>query len=231
MNKKIQYLGANDVIEKKKDFLFPCSHHFYKTPPQIVKGKMQYLFDSEGKKYLDFYAGVSVMNCGHSNDTILDATIKQMRDLQHTTTIYLTEPIVNLAEKMADILPGNLRKSFFCCTGSEANEGAMLLARLHTGKNEFIALENGLHGRTHMTMSATGIDMWRIDPLLSSNIHIAKSIGSSFECSNDFKYTDDDMCMAANVSLKSIEDIILSSTYPRTNTGKRRHYYASKILY
>lgn len=161
------YIGPKKIIEKKKEFLFPCSQHFYKSPPQIVKGEMQYLFDSEGKQYLDFFAGVSVINCGHCNPEILNVTIEQMKTLQHTSIIYLTEPIVNLAEKLSYVLPGDLKHSFFCCTGSEANEGALLLARLYTGRNEFISLSNSLHGRTYLTMSTTSIPMWRSDPTLS----------------------------------------------------------------
>lgn len=193
-------IGAQKIIEKKKEYLLPSSHgnHFYKNPPQIVKGDMQYLYDLEGNEYIDFFAGVSVMNCGHCNKEILEATINQMQTLQHTTIIYLTEGMVNLAQKLADVLPGNLRRSFFCCTGSEANEGAMLLARLYTGKNEFIALENGLHGRTYLTMSATAIPMWRADPDLSPAIHFAKNVYSE---NNSI-----DEC--AKKSLKSIEDII-----------------------
>jgi len=161
------YIGPEKIIKKKKQFLFPCSNHFYKNPPQIVRGEMQYLFDSEGKKYLDFFAGVSVVNCGHCNPEILDATIAQMKTLQHTSIIYLTQPIVDLAEKLSYVLPGDINHSFFCCTGSEANEGALLLARIYTGRNEFISLNNSLHGRTYLTMSATGIPMWRADPMLS----------------------------------------------------------------
>jgi 4-aminobutyrate aminotransferase-like enzyme len=134
---------------------------------------MQHLYDSEGNKYLDFFAGVSVMNCGHCNDEILDKTIEQMRTLQHTTTIYLTEPIVNLAERLAEVTPGNLKRTFFCGTGSEANEGAMLLAKLHTGNSEFIALNNGVHGRTALTMSVTGIGMWRADFAPYGGVHFA----------------------------------------------------------
>jgi 4-aminobutyrate aminotransferase-like enzyme len=155
------FIGPDRILEKKKEYLVPCSYHFYNNPPQLVKGEMQYLYDSNGKRYLDFFAGVSVMNCGHSNPEILDKTIEQMKALQHTTTIYLTEPIVNLAEKLSKATPGNLKRSFFCGTGSEANEGALLAAKLYTGKNEFLALHNGLHGRTHLTMSVTGIGMWR----------------------------------------------------------------------
>lgn len=195
-------IGADKIIEKKKAYLYPSSHgnHFYKNPPHIVKGDMQYLYDDKGNKYIDFFAGVSVMNCGHCNKEILDATINQMRNLQHTTIIYLTEGMVNLAERLAEILPGDIRRSFFCCTGSEANEGAMLLARLHTGKDEFIALENGLHGRTYLTMSATAIPMWRADPNLSTSIHFAKNV-----------YDEQlDIDESAKVSLESIKDIIKS---------------------
>lgn len=193
-------IGAEKVIEKKKQYLFPSSqgNHFYKNPPQIVKGDMQYLYDDKGNKYIDFFAGVSVMNCGHCNKEILDATIKQMQRLQHTTVIYLTEEMVNLAERLSKVLPGNLRRSFFCCTGSEANEGAMLLARLYTGKKEFIALNKGLHGRTYLTMSATAIPMWRADPELSPVFHFASNVW------DENLNTED----AARESLKSIEDII-----------------------
>lgn len=167
------YIGPEKVIEKKKEYTVPCSYHFFSNPPEMVRGKMQHLYDSEGNKYLDFFAGVSVMNCGHCNDEILDKTIEQMRSLQHTTTIYLTEPIVNLAERLAEVTPGNLKRTFFCGTGSEANEGAMLLAKLHTGHSEFIALNNGLHGRTALTMSVTGIGMWRADFAPYGGVHFA----------------------------------------------------------
>ena len=157
-----------------------------------------YSIHDQGKEYLDFFAGVSVMNCGHCNPEILEKTIQQMQTLQHTTIIYLTEEMVQLAEKLASVLPGDLRRLFFCCTGSEANEGAMLLARLYTGKNEFIALENGLHGRTYLTMSATGIPMWRADPDLSPKVHFAKTVWDS----------NTDLEQAAKASIESIKEII-----------------------
>jgi len=196
----LNYIGTDKIIEKKKEFLFPCSQHFYKKPPQIVRGEMQYLFDSEGKKYLDFYAGVSVINCGHCNPEILKVTIAQMQTLQHTSTIYLTEPIVNLAQKLASVLPGDIKHSFFCCTGSEANEGALLLARLYTGKNEFISLNNSLHGRTYLTMSVTSIPMWRADPMLSDCVTFVPNTY------NKDKTLDE----AANDSLEAIENVIIT---------------------
>ena len=63
-------IGPEAILEKKKKYIMPCLAHFYKEPRQFVKGEMQYLFDSEGRKYLDCFAGVSVINCGHCNPEI-----------------------------------------------------------------------------------------------------------------------------------------------------------------
>lgn len=164
-------LNPESILEKRRTSFFPATAHFYRNPPHIVRGSMQYLYDHAGKPYTDFFAGVSVMNCGHSNPDIMNDTIAQLKKLQHTTTLYLTEPIVNLAERLAEILPGGISRTFFAVTGSEANEGALALARLHTGKSGIIALTGGLHGRTHLTMSVTGIPMWRLDDrLVQDNI-------------------------------------------------------------
>ena len=87
-----------------------------------------------------------------------------MRTLQHTTTIYLTQPIVDLAEKLSQITPWPLKRSFFCASGSEVNEGAALLAQLYTKKQKFVAVHQGLHGRTKLTMNLTGLSMWENRP-------------------------------------------------------------------
>lgn len=170
------HMDSDSVIAKKAEFLVPCSYHFYEKPPVFVSGSMTKLTDSAGKEYTDFFAGVSVMSCGHCNPAIVEPVIDQIRTLQHTTSIYLTEPVVQLAERLASVLPGSLSKSFFCNSGSEATEGAMLLARVATGREEFIALEGGLHGRTWLGAAATGIPMWRTDPFLDkAPVHFAKS--------------------------------------------------------
>ena len=166
-----QYIGAAAILEKKKKYIMPCLGHFYSEPRQIVRGEMQYLYDSEGRRYLDCFAGVSVINCGHCNPEITAAVTAQAETLQHVCNIYLTENFVNLAEQLARITPGDLQKSFFCSTGTEANEGAALLAQIYTGSSEFIALRGGLHGRTKLTMSLTGISMWRTDPNPVGGIH------------------------------------------------------------
>jgi 4-aminobutyrate aminotransferase-like enzyme len=155
---------AQQLLASKKDFLVPCVYHFYQRPPVLVRGEGAYLFDAMDRRYLDCYSGVTVVSAGHSNPEILDAAIDQLRRLQHTTTIYLTEPMLELARVVAELAPGNLRRSFFCASGSEANEGALLLATLATGRQECAYLKDSLHGRTKWAMSVTGLDMWRTDP-------------------------------------------------------------------
>ncbi len=162
---------AEQLLAAKADFLVPCVYHFYQRPPVLVRGEGAYLFDVAGRRYLDCYSGVGVMNAGHSNPAIIEPAIEQLRRLQHTTTIYLTEPMLELARALAELTPPGLRRTFFCASGSEANEGALLLAALATGRTENVYLQGGLHGRTKWAMSVTGLDMWRTDPRPLTTTH------------------------------------------------------------
>ena len=200
------YIGPKAILEKKKKYIMPCLAHFFQDPPEFVKGSMQYLFDTEGKKYLDCFAGVSVINCGHCNPEITQKVVEQVQNLQHVCNIYLTENFVNLAEKLAEVTPGKLQKSFFCSTGSEANEGALLLATIYTKSSEFIALRNGLHGRTKLGMSVTGIGMWRTDPNPCGGINFAPN-PYCYRCPLGKKYPECDLECA-----NQIEDIIKTAT-------------------
>ena len=197
-------LTSKEIIEKKKEYFFPNAMHFYKNPPHIIRGEGKYLFDDKGKRYLDFFAGVTVVNCGHCNKFINDRIKAQIDNLQHTSVIYLTEPMVVLAEMLSKVLPGGINKTFFCNSGTEANEGAMLLARLYTGKKGFISFEGGLHGRSALTMSVTGIPMWRIDPFLDSDVYIAKGFMKSYEDGKEIESSDG----ASKKSLEKVEEIL-----------------------
>lgn len=200
------FLGPDEILRKKKEYMIPCTYHFYERPMQLVRGEMQYLFDHTGRKYLDCFAGVSVMNCGHCNPDISKAICDQATTLQHTCTIYLTEPIVNLAERLAQLTPGRLKKSFFCASGSEANEGAALLATLHSGRSEFITLRQGLHGRTKLGMSLTGLSFWRTDPAPVGGISMAPN-PYCYRCPCNKTYPSCDFACA-----NEVEKIIKTST-------------------
>lgn len=162
---------AERALATKRDFLVPCVYHFYQRPPVLVRGEGAFLFDAEGKRYLDCFAGVTVMNAGHSNPAIIEPAIEQLRQLAHTTSVYLTEPVLELARAVAELAPPGLRRSFFCASGSEANEGAMMLAALATGRREFVSLDGALHGRTKAAINANGLDMWRTDPFPLADFH------------------------------------------------------------
>lgn len=213
-----EYLGPQGILEKKKKYIMPCLGHFYKEPRQFVKGSMQYLYDSEGRKYLDCFAGVSVINCGHCNPEITEKICAQVETLQHVCNIYLTENFVNLAEKLAEVTPGDLQKSFFCSTGTEANEGSLLLASIYTGSSEFIALQNGLHGRTKLTMSLTGIGMWRTDPNPVGGIHFAPN-PYCYRCPLGKRYPECDLACA-----NQVETLIKTAT-----SGKPAAFIAEPI--
>ena len=153
-----------ELLALKQRYLVPCVYHFYKDPPVFIAGEGSYLIDRDGRRYLDCFTGVTVMSAGHCEPQIIEPAIEQIRSLQHTTSIYLTEPVLRLAEALAQVAPGDLCRSFFCASGSEAVEGALLLAALHTGRPGVIAMNGGLHGRTRWGMNVTGLDMWRTDP-------------------------------------------------------------------
>lgn len=115
------------------------------------------VFSEDGRKYIDCFAGISVTSVGHSNHRVIEAAREQLDKYVHCCSyVYYNKPMADLAEKLAQITPGRLKKSFFANSGAEAIEGAMRMAKTYTGKHEFIALQASFHGRTYATLSITG---------------------------------------------------------------------------
>jgi 4-aminobutyrate aminotransferase-like enzyme len=193
------YMGPEQILAKKQEYIIPCFGHFYQSPVQFVRGRGQYLYDSNGRQYLDFYAGISVINAGHCHPEITARICEQVQTLQHVCNIYLTQPMLELAERLARITPGRLQKSFFCNSGSEANEGACLLARLSTRRSELLALKEGLVGRTYLGMSLTGLAMWRTDPHPASGISFVPN-AYCYRCPLDLTYPNCDLACAEAVA-------------------------------
>ncbi len=112
---------------------------------------------ADGEEYVDLFAGISVVNAGHSNPRIIAAAKAQMDRVVHAASyIYHVPVVAQLARRLAQITPGRLQKTFFGNSGAEAVEGAMRLAKAYTGRGEFIALQTSFHGRTSATLSVTG---------------------------------------------------------------------------
>jgi 4-aminobutyrate aminotransferase / (S)-3-amino-2-methylpropionate transaminase / 5-aminovalerate transaminase len=146
----------SDTIQKYKDYVMTG---FMKSvvPLVVERASGVVVTDVNGREYLDCFAGISVVNAGHCNPQVIAAAKAQMDKLVHCASyIYHAQPVADLAEKMAHIAPGGLTKSFFGNGGAEAIEGAMKLARLYTGKHEFIALHASFHGRSWGALSVTG---------------------------------------------------------------------------
>lgn len=143
-----------------KDFLT----YQAKTTPnpvglQVSKAKGSYIFDSKGKKYLDFVAGISACSLGHRHPEIIKAIKKQLNKFLHVMVYgeYVQEPTVKLCKKLASLLPKNLEVTFLTNSGTEAIEGAMKLAKRYTKKSNFIAAKNSYHGSTQGALSLLGV--------------------------------------------------------------------------
>jgi len=155
---------SQDVRAKHSEFLFPCVANFYEEPVVLTRGEGTRVSDLDGREYVDFFGGILTVSVGHSRPEVAEAVSKQMRTLGHTSTLYPTENMVKVAEKLARITPGKLKKSFFTNSGSEADETAVVLAKIHTGRQEIIALRHGYSGRTHLAMSLTAHSNYRLLP-------------------------------------------------------------------
>jgi alanine-glyoxylate transaminase/(R)-3-amino-2-methylpropionate-pyruvate transaminase len=139
----------------------------------IVEGQMQYVFDETGRRYLDMFGGIVTVSCGHCHPKIVKAVVDQIATVQHTTTIYLHPNFALLAKKLASKMPPGLEVTYFTNSGSEANDLAILLARLYTGHTDVIALRNAYHGGSSQTMGLTSLHTWKFPVPQGTGIHHA----------------------------------------------------------
>ncbi len=145
-----------DAIEKYRKYVITsCVKKL--EPITLVEGRGAILKDSEGREYIDAFAGISVVNAGHCNPIVIEAAKRQMDKLIHACGyIYHLQPVAELAEKLAGLLGNGLTASFFSNSGAESVECGLKLARKFTKKHELIALMCSFHGRTLGTLSVTG---------------------------------------------------------------------------
>jgi alanine-glyoxylate transaminase / (R)-3-amino-2-methylpropionate-pyruvate transaminase len=165
--------SAEEVLRLRKQYLNPGLFLYYKQPIMIVEGKMQYVWDDAGKRYLDGIAGIVTISVGHCHPYVVAAANKQNEILQHSTTIYLHPNIAEFAEKLASKMPGDLKVCYFVNSGSEANDLALLMARLYTGNYDVIGLRNAYHGGNASGMSMTAHSSWKFNVPHSFGVHHA----------------------------------------------------------
>ena len=202
-------MSNEEITRKYKEFLYPSVITYYKEPLPIVSGKMNYVRDANGEEYLDFFGGILTVSVGHCNEVVTEKVIRQLRNLQHISTLYPNEPAGTLAEKLAQITPGNLKKSFFTNSGTEADETAILTAQHYTGAQEIIALRHCYSGRSVLAMNLTAHSSWRIQRSLIPGIHHAIA-PYCYRCAFHLTYPNCDLACA-----RDIEEIIKTETCGR----------------
>ena len=206
------------VLAQRKQFLNPGLFLYYKQPIMIVEGKMQWLWDSTGKRYLDGLGGIVTVSVGHCHPHILKAMSEQNQVLQHSTTIYLNPNIGAFAEKLAAKMPGDLKVCYFVNSGSEANDLALLMARLSTGNYDVIALRNAYHGGNAAGMGVTAHSNWKFNTPHSFGVHHAVA---PYPYRGHFGYDDPD------AGRKYAEDVKQVIDY--TTPGKVAAFIAESI--
>jgi 4-aminobutyrate aminotransferase len=199
-------MTKDEIILANKEYLFPAVFHYFKEPLVVARAKDQYVWDADGRQYLDFLGGIVTVSVGHCNQQVNAKVKRQMDTLQHVSTVFANEPQAALAKKVASLTPGGqLTKSFFTNSGTEANETAILTARCYTGNTEIVALRHAYHGRSAAAMTLTGQGAWRLGPAQAGVIHAHNAY--CYRCPFGLTYPSCEVRCA-----QDMEELIRSST-------------------
>jgi 4-aminobutyrate aminotransferase len=214
-----QKTAQSEIARKHKEFLFPAVATYYKEPLALVRGEGMHVWDDAGNRYLDCFGGVLTVSVGHANPRVNEAIIEQVKTIQHTSTLYANKPQGDLAEKLHQITPGRLKKSFFTNSGTEADDTAIMAAKLHTGRHEIVVLRHSYSGRSATALSAVGHSTWRQLPAQVPGIVHARA-PYCYRCPYKLTYPECGLACA-----EDIEDVIMTTT-----TGEIAAFMAEPIL-
>ncbi len=209
----------SETIRKHKEFLFPAVANYYQEPIALVRGEGFYVWDDAGNKYLDCFGGVLTVSVGHANPKVNEAIINQVKTLQHSSTLYANKPQSDLAEKLHQITPGRLKKSFFTNSGTEADDTAIHAAKTATGRHEIVVLRHSYSGRSATSLSAMGHSTWRPLPAQVAGFVHARA-PYCYRCPFKLTYPECGLACA-----NDIEELIMTTT-----TGEIAAFMAEPIL-
>lgn len=198
--------NSSDTVQKHKDFLFPSVAMYYQEPIALERGEGMHVWDDNGNKYLDCFGGVLTTSVGHCHPHVTEAIIDQVKKLNHLSTLYANRPQSELAQKLSEITPGKLEKSFFTNSGTEADETATMAAKLYTGRQEIITLRHSYSGRTAAAQSAGGHASWKLLPTQVPGYYHAPA-PYCYRCPFKLTYPECDLACA-----KDIKELIETST-------------------
>ena len=147
---------------------------YYDRPIELTHGEGRHVWDAEGRRYLDFFGGILTTMTAHALPEVTKAVAEQAGRIIHTSTLYLSAPMVELAEQIAQLSGIPDAKVFFTTSGTEANDAALLLATAHRRSNQVLAMRNSYHGRSFTTIGITGNRGWSptsLSPLQTLYVH------------------------------------------------------------
>ncbi|PKI35928.1 hypothetical protein CRG98_043682 [Punica granatum] len=173
--------SAAEILAKRKEFLSCSMFHFNKKPLNLVHGKMQYLFDEDGRRYLNAFGGIATVSCGHCQPDVVNAVVTQTDRLQHSTILYLNHAIADFTQGPSLEAAWRTQSTYICKLvlhwhdhgqGTEANELPLMMARLYTGCQDVISIRNACHGNAAGTMGTTAQSNWKFN-VVRSGVHHA----------------------------------------------------------
>ncbi len=182
-----------DLHDRYRAILPSFLHPLYAEPISIDQGQGGYVWDVEGNRYLDFFGGVLTTMVGHNNPAITEAVQAQAAKVLHTSTLYLSEPMIELAEEIAAVSGIPDARVFFTTSGSEANDTAILLATSYRKSNEVLAMRNSYHGRSFTAQAITSHSSWSstaISGLSVNFVHGPYRLRSPFRDLGDEEFVD-----------------------------------------
>ncbi|MFD7101487.1 aspartate aminotransferase family protein [Streptomyces celluloflavus] len=147
---------------------------FYERPLELTHGEGRHVWDAEGNRYLDFFGGILTTMTAHALPEVTRAVAEQAGRIIHTSTQYLSRPMVELAERIAALSGIPDARVFFTTSGTEANDAALLLATAYRGSNQVLAMRNSYHGRSFSAIGVTGNTSWSptsLSPLQTLYVH------------------------------------------------------------
>ena len=174
----------------------------------IERGEGRSMWDVEGNEYLDFFGGVVTTMIGHSVPEIITAVQQQAEKILHTSTLYVSEPMVELAEMVTELSGIPNAKVFFTTSGTEANDAALLLATTYRRSNQVLALRNSYHGRSFTAIAITGNRSWSPTSISGLNVNY---VHGGYPLRSPFRHLDDDAYIQASVEdLEQVIDVMTS---------------------
>ena len=201
-------MGAHrELLERHRAVLPSWLALYYDEPIALVRGEGRRVWDAEGRAYLDLFGGILTTMTAHALPEVVEAVQAQAERIMHTSTLYLIEQQIELAEEIARMAPIPDAKVFFTTSGTEANEAAMLLACTARRSSQVLAIRNSYHGRSFATMAVTGNRGWSASALSPVDV---KYVHGGYRLRSPFRDLDDDAYIAACAD--DLRDVIATQT-------------------